>query len=149
MKKVFHHLARGVCIVDGKVLLAQAIGHDNTFLPGGHVETGESAKVALVREINEETGIDCDVERFLGLVEHKWEHNGDMHYEINQVFKVTSSDLISCVKVNSLESHLQFIWADVTELEQKRMEPYTLRSLVAELKDDKAEIWWESTLGFK
>jgi 8-oxo-dGTP diphosphatase len=39
----FHHLARGIIIDGDKVLLARAVGHKNTFLPGGHVEFGESA----------------------------------------------------------------------------------------------------------
>lgn len=43
--------------MEKKVLLAQAIGEKNTFLPGGHIEFGESAKDALVREIEEELGL--------------------------------------------------------------------------------------------
>jgi 8-oxo-dGTP diphosphatase len=38
LQNIFHHLARGICIKDNKVLLAQATGYTNTFLPGGHIE---------------------------------------------------------------------------------------------------------------
>lgn len=55
--KTFHHLARAIFIKDKKVLLAQAAGYTNTFLPGGHIEFGESAKDVLIREIEEELGI--------------------------------------------------------------------------------------------
>ena len=65
----------------------------NTFLPGGHVEFGESAKDALVREIDEELGITCTVGKFLGLVEHKWMNKGVLNCEINQVFEVHSKKL--------------------------------------------------------
>jgi 8-oxo-dGTP pyrophosphatase MutT (NUDIX family) len=65
MKKTFHHIVRGVLIEDNKVLLAQSKGNNNTFLPGGHIELGESAKVALEREIEEELGITCTVGGFL------------------------------------------------------------------------------------
>jgi 8-oxo-dGTP diphosphatase len=68
----FHHLVRGIFIKDHKVLLSKARGYNNTFLPGGHIEFGESAKEALVREVEEELGISCSVGRFLGIVEHKW-----------------------------------------------------------------------------
>ena len=78
---------------DGKVLVAHAIGHRNTFLPGGHVEFGESAKDALVREIDEELGITCTVGKFLGLVEHKWMNKGVLHCEVNQLFEVHSEKL--------------------------------------------------------
>lgn len=47
MKNPFHHLARAVFINENKILLAQAKGDTNTFLPGGHVEFGESAKETL------------------------------------------------------------------------------------------------------
>ncbi|MEK4938204.1 hypothetical protein MHH45_13735 [Bacillus sp. FSL K6-0042] len=39
MQKPFHHLVRGVFLKDNKILLAQARGYTNTFLPGGGVST--------------------------------------------------------------------------------------------------------------
>lgn len=62
----------GIFIKDNKVLLARVRGYSNTFLPGGHIEFGESAKDALKREIEEELGVSCAVGSFLGVVEHKW-----------------------------------------------------------------------------
>ncbi|MED1478413.1 NUDIX domain-containing protein, partial [Bacillus pseudomycoides] len=59
MQNPFHHLVRGIFIKDSKVLLAQAKGYTNTFLPGGHIEFGESSKDALIREIEEELGRFC------------------------------------------------------------------------------------------
>lgn len=146
MEKPFHHLARGIIIDEGKVLLAHAKGHKNTFLPGGHIEFGESAKDALIREIKEEIGVDCEVESFLGLVKHKWEKNGVVHVEVNQVFKVTSSDLQSSKCPIAREPHLEFVWADTTEIDQKELQPYPFRKLIQELLDGKKPIWWESTL---
>ena len=49
-------IARGVCIQNGKVLLCRAKGGATTYLPGGHIEFGETGRVALVREMKEETG---------------------------------------------------------------------------------------------
>jgi 8-oxo-dGTP diphosphatase len=73
LEKPFHHLARAIIINNDKVLVAQAVGHRNSFLPGGHVDFGESASEALIREIKEEMGLDSSVSKFLEFVEHKWE----------------------------------------------------------------------------
>lgn len=46
-----HLIARAVILEDGKVLLARCKGADNTFLPGGHVFSGESLKKAGMRGV--------------------------------------------------------------------------------------------------
>ena len=38
---------------------------------GGHIEVGESAEEAIVREAKEELGVDVEVTRFLGQIEHR------------------------------------------------------------------------------
>ncbi|PJE64045.1 MAG: hypothetical protein COU90_04195 [Candidatus Ryanbacteria bacterium CG10_big_fil_rev_8_21_14_0_10_43_42] len=66
----FHYRARAI-ITDGDyILLARAIGNGNTFLPGGHIELGEKAEEALVREIKEELGVDSTIRSFLDAVEN-------------------------------------------------------------------------------
>jgi 8-oxo-dGTP diphosphatase len=146
IKKPFHHLARGILIQNNKVLLAHAIGHKNTFLPGGHIEFGESAKDALVREIDEELGIKCEVESFLGLVEHKWEKKGVINYEINQAFVVKSNELKTSFVPESQESHIEFLWCDVSSKEFNNLQPYPFRKLIEQYINGNKSIWWESTL---
>ena len=68
----FHYLARAVITRGDAVLLARQVGAHNTFLPGGHIASGETAETALVREIREETGLSIHVGRFLGVVEATW-----------------------------------------------------------------------------
>lgn len=146
MQNPFHHLARGVFICDEKVLVAQAKGHSNTFLPGGHIEFGESAKDALKREIKEEIGINCIVGKFLGLVEHKWEKNGVLHCEVNQVFEVKSSELNCYSNPIAIESHLEFFWCNASELDDIYLQPYPFRNLIKNYLNGKDDVWWESSL---
>ena len=53
-------IARGVCVQEGKILLCRAKGGATTYLPGGHVEFGETGRQALVREVKEEMGVDAE-----------------------------------------------------------------------------------------
>ncbi|MEI4804048.1 NUDIX domain-containing protein [Bacillus sp. FJAT-51639] len=147
MQKPFHHLARGIFIKDNKILLAQARGYTNTFLPGGHIEFGESAKDALIREIQEELGIRCTVNKFLGLVEHKWEKNGELHCEINQVFEVNGNELPNNLK--SSESHLKFFWCDGKDLDDRNLQPYPFRKLIKNYLNGRKDVWWESSLNLE
>ena len=146
MQQPFHHLARGIIVHEGKVLVAHALGHKNTFLPGGHIEFGESAKDALVREIQEELGVHCVTGKFLGLVEHKWEKQGILHCEINQVFEVTSEELDVVQNPISMESHIEFFWCDHNELDDKNLQPYPLRSVIKNYLSGSNDVWWESSI---
>ncbi|MFD1736354.1 NUDIX domain-containing protein [Bacillus salitolerans] len=146
MEKLFHHLVRGIIIRDDKILIAQAKGHINTFLPGGHIEFGESAKVALKRELNEELGANCNVGRFLGIVEHKWEKDGMLHCEINQVFEVQSKELLTSHNPMSYESHLEFLWCSGKELDEKNLQPFPFRNLIQQFLLGKEDVWWDTTL---
>lgn len=146
MQNPFHNLARGIFVKDTKVLLVQATGYTNTFLPGGHIEFGESAKDALIREIEEELGIECTVVGLLGLVEHKWEKQGVLHCEINQVFEVESDELKTSYNPKSSESHLKFFWCNADDLDTKNLQPYPFRNLIKNYLNGNKDIWWGSSL---
>ncbi len=120
-------LARGACVVAGRLLLCHSKGAANTFLPGGHVEFRERAEEALRREIAEELGLDAKVGRFLGCVEHAFAQKGQPHAEVNLVFVVTIEGLSSDVAPPSKEEKIEFSWVDMAGLDATALEPAALR----------------------
>lgn len=122
----FHRLARGIAMVNGKVLLARQKGAENTFLPGGHIHVGEKAEAALEREIEEELGKKAIVKGFVGEVACTWSENGQDNHEINLVFEVELPDTDSSAPPPSGEAHLEFIWAKPAELESHNLQPFPM-----------------------
>ncbi len=52
---------------DGRILLQRRSDNGRWGLPGGSVEIGESVCEAIVREVREETGLDVEAERLIGV----------------------------------------------------------------------------------
>lgn len=120
-------IARGVAVKDGRVLLCRAKGGSSTYLPGGHIELGETGREALVREIKEETGLDSTAGRFLGVVENSFVQKGRKHSEINLVYEleVDSPD----GSVSAAEDWIEFEWRELTDLDAANLLPEAFRVL--------------------
>jgi ADP-ribose pyrophosphatase YjhB (NUDIX family) len=50
-----------------EILMIRRSDNDNWALPGGAIDLGESMSQAAVREVKEETGIDCEVTGLVGI----------------------------------------------------------------------------------
>jgi len=61
-------LAVNVAVIqDGKILLTQREDFGTWILPSGGVEDGESIAQAAIRETKEETGLDIELTRLVGV----------------------------------------------------------------------------------
>jgi len=142
----FHYLVRGICKIDGHVLLAHEIGANNTFLPGGHIELGEGAVECLRRELAEELGVlEVVVEGFVGAVEAAWEVSGAKQYEINLIFEVRLAGIAPPVPPESQEAHLEFLWARLDDLQHHNLQPVPLVDCIRRSPGER-EPFWGSTL---
>lgn len=62
--------AGGVLWKDGKVALVRRVRHDDTSLPKGKLEPGETFEAAAVREVEEETGTVGRITGFVRAVDY-------------------------------------------------------------------------------
>jgi 8-oxo-dGTP pyrophosphatase MutT (NUDIX family) len=118
-------IARGVCVRNGKVLLCRAKGGGSTYLPGGHIEFGETGRQALVREVREELGVESGTGAFLGAAENSFMQHGKPHAEINLVYelKIAAEDL------KSQEDWIEFEWCDLGRLDEANLLPVAFRAI--------------------
>jgi len=58
--------AGGVVVRDGRVLLIHRDRYDDWSLPTGKLEAGGRWEQAALREVREETGLDCELGTYLG-----------------------------------------------------------------------------------
>ncbi len=140
----FHYLARGIIFVKGKVLLAHMKGAENTFLPGGHIEPGEKAETALLRELGEEIGKETRVKRFIGAVECAYTDTGQENHEIDLLFELDVPGLNPAQPPASIEGHLEFLWSEVTDLDSRNLLPKPLIECLLNWNQDYLGFWGSS-----
>ncbi|MGF1735753.1 NUDIX domain-containing protein [Photobacterium satsumensis] len=136
----FHYVARGLIRDGDHILLVRAIGDTMTFLPGGHIEFGESAPAALARELSEEASIEANVGAFVGAAENEWLLDDQPQAEINLLFDVETT-LSYRLPVVSNEAHLEFFWVPCGEIGQWNLFPESLRSLVKQDQTPEQAFW--------
>jgi len=122
-------LARGVCVKDGRVLLCRNRRKGHCYLPGGHVETGETPVRALRREILEEIGWRCRAGRFVGAFHQTFRQSDKAVDEISLIFELTfpRADI---AQVPSQEKKIEFIWVPLRKLRVSTLLPVRLRTLL-------------------
>jgi len=135
---------RAIIQSKGRILACRHKEKKYYFFPGGHVDFGEDAETALVRELKEELDIKVKKLSFIGIVEniytekrdkHK-EHRGKRH-EINLVFSISAEK----VKDKSLEDHIDFTFLDNKEFEKEKVLPLVLQKNVIKWLKNKKTFW--------
>lgn len=131
-------IARGLAIRGSRVLLCKNVKHGYCFLPGGHVEFGEAAAGALVREFKEETGIVATCGSVALVAEHVFERKKRPCHEVNVVFHVELPE----VEIKSMEPKIAFVWAELAQLNEIDLRPTSIKAwLIAGGRTECAAAW--------
>ncbi|MFK8040673.1 MAG: NUDIX domain-containing protein [Rickettsiaceae bacterium] len=130
-----HILSRAVIIDRNKILLCKTLDLDVSFyfLPGGHIEHGESAENCCLRELKEETSADYTIKRFLGCLEYSFEpgHSSICYnHEYNFISEAESEILKSDNKIICHEKHIELIWMPISSLQEIDFKAEPLRKLL-------------------
>ena len=129
MEHSIETISRGVFVNDRhEILLCKNIAGNLYYLPGGHIEWGESGVGALMREFKEETGITLEIPLLsIGFMEHYFvDRENTVHHELNIVY----AGRLDNRPILSLEKDIMFEWIPFVEVSEKVIYPRTLLSAV-------------------
>lgn len=124
-------IARGLVVRSGAALLCRNKKSGYFYLPGGHVDPGESSAEALAREFLEECAERVRVGACLAVTEEAFGEGDDRHREVNLVFHVELSDHDAPLPaIRSEEKGIEFAWASEAEIPGLDLRPANLKRLV-------------------
>jgi 8-oxo-dGTP diphosphatase len=130
-----HILARAVVLDGDNILLYKTLDMRENFyfLPGGHIEHGESAQNALKREMIEETGCEIIIKRFLGCLENIFENSESCkchNHEYSFIFEVESKSLNMRMPLSNFDKRMELAWMPLSELANIPFKAEALKELI-------------------
>lgn len=136
MSQNFHELARAVIIDQNHILLCKSKTekHGFYFLPGGHVELGETSQEAVLRELFEETGISFCITKLLGNLTYSFipaDPQKACHTKENNVIFLAYAPEISLgLPLVQIEEHIELEWVPLAMLNSIDLKPKGLKALI-------------------
>jgi 8-oxo-dGTP diphosphatase len=137
MTSPIHTIARAVIIEEDHILVCYNPNSTQpyTYLPGGHIEEGESAKEALIREMKEETSLDFKAGVTLGVLEYSFHKSFNIKpchtHEYNFLFEASCSQLKGLKNPPEPEQEtVRFKWVSLNNLKESNLLPSPLISLL-------------------
>lgn len=139
----FNYRVGAVMISDGRVLAMYDEKSPYFYLPGGRVKLGETAESAVIRELQEELGINFKISRPLWLNQAFFTEAADkLHYhELCIYFLMDISDTNLLAKGESFTIHdgphiYTFEWLEFNRLKNEHFYPQFLKEEIFNLSKE-------------
>ncbi len=117
-------IVRGLARNGSRILFCRSERGGYLYLPGGHVEFGESASRALRREFMEESGVDAAVGPLAMVCEVVFHQDSRTRHEVNLVFHVE----LAHPTVASIEPGISFDWLDLAAVPGADVRPEAIKA---------------------
>ncbi len=124
-------IARGLLVRGSRVLLCRSLKRGYMYLPGGHVEFGETAAEALAREWMEELGWPVRVGELALAAEVLFRDAKRDRHELNLVFHVEQGGQGVTGETASREPKIAFDWVDLAAVVDLDVRPTAIRAWLA------------------
>jgi ADP-ribose pyrophosphatase len=135
---IFNFRVAGILFDRNRVLVHRLIDDDFYAFPGGRVEMFESTEDTVIREMNEELGIDVKVNRLLWISEHFFDHKENKYHEICFYYLIECSDTSHLNRgdifyITEGKNEFEFRWIDVKAMHKERVYPTFIRNKIENL----------------
>ncbi|KDN23313.1 NUDIX hydrolase [Amycolatopsis rifamycinica] len=126
---------------EGRILMIRRTDNDLYSIPGGQLELGETLAEAAVREVREETGIECAVTDVIGLYSDPKHVIAYDDGEVRQEFSI-------CFRANPSGGHLrtsteskEVLWLPASKRFEVQIHPSIIRRIEDGLSEERRVIW--------
>ncbi|MET9260832.1 NUDIX domain-containing protein [Amycolatopsis sp. NPDC004079] len=109
----------------GRILMIRRTDNDLYAIPGGQLELGETLAHAAVREVREETGIQCEVTAVIGLYSNPDHVIAYSDGEIRQEFSICFRANPTGGKLRTSSESKEALWTRVDLLDTLHIHPST------------------------
>jgi ADP-ribose pyrophosphatase YjhB (NUDIX family) len=128
--KYIEVISRVIITKGDQILLCKNKERGNYYLPGGHVEFGDTMVKTVYKELNEEMGLNEDNIldlKYVDILENIFGKNEITNHEIVLIF---SASLTDGTEVKSTEPHIDFEWKNISELKDISFMPIEMIPII-------------------
>lgn len=140
----FNYRSCGIAINGNRVLAVKIAPYDFWLFPGGRVEYMESSSDACLREVSEELGVPCKVERLVWIAEDFYLFEGQKTHELCHYYFIDFSEnpeiyekdqwiVHEEAKPHESAKSLTFRWIPLDKLEDINLIPKYIKAKLSAL----------------